>query len=98
MNNTSNNPNKRQDKNKGFEPQIRTIFNYLQNNIVTASMVSEATGIPHKNITRYKRDLEKLGRLFEVEKKPCKKTGFKAWYLSTNSENNPANNQLKLFV
>lgn len=67
-----------------FSNQEKTIFNYLQNHIATASMVSDATGIPQKNITRYKRDLEKRGLLFEVEKKLCKKTGFRAWYISTN--------------
>jgi hypothetical protein len=49
-------------------------------------MVSFATGIPQKNITRYKRDLEKAGKLFEVEKKLCKQTGFRAWYLTTNPD------------
>lgn len=77
--------------------QLKTIFLHLQENIATASMVSEATGIPQKNITRYKRDLEKVGRLWEIEKKHCKKTGFKAWYLTTNPENAPINNQLNLF-
>lgn len=77
--------------------QLKTIFLYLQENIATASMVSDATGIPQKNITRYKRDLEKAGRLWEIEKKHCKKTGFKAWYLSTKPENAPINNQLNFF-
>lgn len=70
--------------------QKQTIFTYLYNNIATASMVSAATGIPQKNICRYKRDLEKAGRLYEIEKKLCKKTGFKAWYLTTNPELFPA--------
>ncbi|MBE0390197.1 hypothetical protein [Flavobacterium sp. PL002] len=69
-----------------FSTQLKTIFHYLQTNISTASMVSEATGIPQKNITRYKRDLEQQGLLFEVEKKLCKLTGFKAWYISTNKD------------
>ena len=60
-------------------------------------MVSAATGIPQKNICRYKRDLEKAGRLWEIEKKLCKQTGFKAWYLTTNPEQAPFNNQLNLF-
>jgi hypothetical protein len=63
-----------------------TIFEYLQNNVATASMVTADTGIPQKCITRYKRDLEKAGKLWEVEKKPCRKTRFKAWYLTTNPD------------
>lgn len=83
-------------KEQSFKTQLKTIFEYLHNNIATASMVSEATGIPQKNICRFKRDLENVGRLWEVEKKLCKKTGFKAWYLTTNPKNKPYTNQLTL--
>lgn len=98
MVNTNNNPlHKRQGKDTDFKSQLKTIFQYLQEHIATASMVSAATGIPQKNICRFKRDLEKAGRLWEIEKKLCKKTGFKAWYLTTNPEQAPFNNQLNLF-
>ena len=96
-NNQLNNPHKRQGKDTDIKNQLKTIFQYLQEHIATASMVSDATGIPQKNICRYKRDLEKAGRLWEIEKKLCKKTGFKAWYLSTNPEQAPFDNQLNLF-
>ncbi len=98
MESTNNNPlHKRQGKDTDFKSQLKTIFQYLQEHIATASMVSAATGIPQKNICRYKRDLEKAGRLWEIEKKLCKQTGFKAWYLTTNPEQAPFNNQLNLF-
>ena len=98
MESTNNNPlHKRQSKDTGFKNQLKTIFQYLQEHIATASMVSAATGIPQKNICRYKRDLEKAGRLWEIEKKLCKQIGFKAWYLTTNPEQAPLNNQLNLF-
>lgn len=84
MENQDNNPNKRQKQGKNKSNQLQTIFQYLLEHIATASMVADATGIPQKNITRYKRDLEKAGLLWEIEKKHCKYTGFKAWYLSTN--------------
>lgn len=71
--------------------QLQTIFLYLEEHVATASMVADATGIYQKNICRYKRDLEKAGRLWETEKKPCKKTGFKAWYLTTNPDKAPKN-------
>ncbi len=97
MKNTNSNPlHKRQGQDTDFKTQLKTIFHYLQEHIATASMVSAATGIPQKNICRYKRDLEKAGRLWEIEKKLCKKTGFKAWYLTTNPDNAPFNNQLKM--
>jgi hypothetical protein len=47
-------------------------------------MISKATGIPQKNICRYKRDLEKHGLIYEVEKNLCKITGFRAYYLTAN--------------
>ena len=95
--NNKNPLHKRQCKDTDFKSQLKTIFQYLQEHIATASMVSAATGIPQKNICRFKRDLEKAGRLWEIEKKLCKKTGFKAWYLTTNPEQAPFNNQLNLF-
>ncbi len=69
----------------------QTIFYYLQDHIATASMVCNAIGIKQKNFTRYKRDLEQAGKLFEVVKEPCKITGCKAWYLSTNPYHNNLN-------
>ncbi len=77
--------------------QKKTIFEYLKKHTATASMVTEATGIPQKCITRYKRDLEKMGLLHEVVKNHCKDTGFRAWYLTTNPDLFPKSNQLNLF-
>ena len=90
---------KRQCKGKKHLTQLQAIFQYLLKHIATASMVSAATGIYQKNICRYKRDLEKAGRLWEIEKTVCKKTGFKAWYLTTNPEQAPKHllTQLNLF-
>ena len=87
----------RQSKGKEFQNQLKTIFHYLKENTATASMVADETGIPQKNICRYKRDLQLSGRLWEVEKRYCKKTGFKAYYLTTDPEKAPSNNQTKLF-
>jgi|GEM_PF-1869628 cysteine synthase len=74
------------NKKKGYSTQLETIFHYLENHTATATMVSKATSIPQKCITRYKRDLEKQGKLYEVQKKFCKATNFRAWYLTTNPE------------
>lgn len=98
-NNPLNSPlHKRQGKDKAKPAQIKTIFYYLHENVATASMVSDETGIPQKNICRYKRDLEKAGMLWEIIKTTCKKTGFKAWYLTTDPDKAPkCSNQLYLF-
>lgn len=77
--------------------QLKTIFHYLQRHTATASMVTEATGIPQKCICRYKRDLEKSGLLAEIKKGPCKITNHLAWFLSTNKALFPKSNQTKLF-
>jgi len=77
--------------------QLQTIFHYLQKRVATASMVSRATGVPQKCITRYKRDLEQTGRLMEIKKTVCEVTGFRAWYLTCNESLFPAKDQLKLF-
>lgn len=86
-----------QDKFKVFRTQKQTIFEYLKEYTATASMIADATEIPQKSICRYKRDLEKQGLLYEVEKRFCKLTGFRAWYLTTNSNLFPKSNQLKMF-
>lgn len=89
------------DTNKGrnFRTQAKTIFRFLWEYTATASMVTESTGVPQKNICRYKRDYEKAGMLWEVKKDTCKITGYKAWYLTTNPEKAPSLDvsQLKLF-
>lgn len=74
----------KQRKGTSHTAQKQTIFCYLKEHIATASMVSEATGVPQKCICRYKRDLEEANLLWEVEKAACKVTGCKAWYLTTN--------------
>jgi len=86
-----------QSKDNQFKNEIRTIFEYLENNVCTASMLSDATGIKQKNICRYKRDLEKAGQLCELYKTYFKTTGFKAWYISANPKLFPKSNQTTLF-
>jgi hypothetical protein len=86
-----------QGKFKHFQNQKKTIFEFLKIYTATASMVSQATGVPQKSICRYKRDLEKQGLLYEVEKRFCKITGFRAWYLTTNPELFPKSNQITMF-
>lgn len=97
MENHKNNPHKRQGKDNRRATQLKTIFHFLENNDATASMVEAATGVHQKCITRYKRDLEKAGLLWETRKALCKHTGFRAWYLTTNPKKAPSTNQLNLF-
>lgn len=84
-------------KDSTFSYQKQLFYAYLKNHTATASMVSEATGIPQKNICRFKREFEIDGLLWELERKICQKTGFPAWYLTTNQELAPIEPQFKLF-
>lgn len=99
----TNHPNspaiKDRNKDSDFQTQAKTIFLFLKEYTATASMLTECLGIPQKNICRYKRDFEKAGLLWEVKKTPCKATGYKAWYLTTDPAKAPAatTSQLKLF-
>ena len=77
------------------KPQIQRMYEYLLTNIATASMLEEALNIKQKCITRYKRELENNGYLYEIYHQKCKETGFKAWYLSTDPYLSPMKNQLK---
>ena len=74
-------------------------YEYLQKHVVTNSMASEAISIPQKNLCRYKAELQKANLLWEVDYRPCRLTGFKAQYLTTNPNLIPAinNRQLSLF-
>jgi hypothetical protein len=73
-----------QGKDNLFIAQKKTVYDYLKRNTATASMVSEATGVTQKNLTRYKRNLEQEGFLKVLFKSQCKLTGFMASYLTTN--------------
>lgn len=84
-----------QSKDTERKTDLKTIFYYLRKNTATMSMVSYATGIPQKSITRYKRDLEKAGQLYELVKDKCKITGYRAWYVTTNPDLFPEDYQLK---
>ena len=75
-----------QSENNHFSTQEKRIYLFLRSRLATTAMISKATGIPEISICRRKRDLEKAGKLWAVEQKACKVTGYKAWYLTTASD------------
>jgi hypothetical protein len=77
---------KLKSKDNYHEVQTRKFKKYLIENTATCTMVSNATGIPQKNLTRYKRHLEDEGKLIELFQARCKDTGFPASYLTCNLE------------
>lgn len=91
-----------QNSNKGKNKlsQTKTVFEYLQQNIATNSMISAITGISRPNICRIKRQLEKMELLWIVKKGKCQITNHRAGYLTTNpaqASYNYDKAQLKLF-
>ena len=76
----------RQPKDNTHEAQEKIVFDYLLLHVASASMVTDATGVPQKNITRYKRTFEDAGRLQQIKKDRCKITGRYVWYLTTNKD------------
>ena len=64
--------------------ELKEVYQYLQNNIATATMVSTALNIYRPNLCRRKRTLEKAGLLVEVKKGICKITRCRAAYLTCN--------------
>lgn len=98
MENNSNHPSGSGQPHRSlfFHNEKQTILEYLREHTVTASMLSEMTGIKQKNICRYKRDLEKGNLLWETEKRKCKITGCYAWYLTTDPAKAPSKDERQL--
>jgi len=70
-------------KRKKYLPDRQVIYLYLQNHVVTASMIEMATGIRICSICRHVRALEKAGKLWRLFRGICKRTKRKAWYLTS---------------
>jgi hypothetical protein len=76
----------RQSKDNTHEAQEKVVYDYLLMHVASASMVTDATGVPQKCICRYKRAYEQAGRLQQIKKDRCKITGRNVWYLTTNKD------------
>lgn len=104
MRRTSKTSLKFSDRNKGTKQshhvQAKRFYKYLQTRVVTCSMACRALKIPQKCLTRYKRDLEKAGVLWEVKYDRCMETGFWAFYITTDPYQEPKNKvkQIKLAI
>ena len=64
--------------------QIRRTIEALEVQPMTSMMLSARTGILRANLTRYIAYLEKRNKVVTVEEKPCKITGHKAKYYSSD--------------
>lgn len=82
--------------NKSQLSQHRTLYAYWLTNTSTSFMASKHLDIPIQNVCRYKRNFEEQGKLWKVKRDRCKVSGFRAWYLSCDPNDN-ITNQLELF-
>lgn len=71
-------------KSINFRRQKQKFYSYLYSHTVTCTAASKALDIPQKNLTRYKRRLERAGVLWVVRRGICPVTGFTAGFLTTN--------------
>ncbi len=86
-----------EDTKRKHKAQKKRFYNYLNKHVVSCTMASKALRIEQKCLTRYKRQLEKNGSLWQVFKHKCKHTNRRVWYITTNLELIPLSNQIKLF-
>lgn len=86
-----------EDTKRKHKAQKKRFYNYLKNHVVSCTMASKALRIEQKCLTRYKRQLEKNGSLWQVFKHQCKHTNRRVWYITTNLELIPQSQQTKLF-
>lgn len=75
---------KKNRKDTYFQDEKQRFLKFLERNTATCSMASKATGIPHKNLCRYKQMLFDEGLIVELFKTKCRVTGRPANYLTAN--------------
>lgn len=86
-----------EDTKRKHKAQKKRFYNYLKKNLCSCTMVSKALRIEQKCLTRYKREFEKCGILWQAKKGKCMHTNRIVWYLTTNPELIPIDKQTKLF-
>ena len=82
---TEHRKQKKQSENTKLNSQKEIFCAFLSKNTATATMAANALRITQKNITRYKSNLEKEGRLMVLFTAKCKITNRQADYLTTDS-------------
>jgi hypothetical protein len=84
-------------KDKALSNQFKVIHKSFYNAPKTMLMASKETGILRANICRYVATLRKSKKIAEVKKGFCEVTKHKAGFLTTNPNQFPKSNQLKMF-
>jgi len=84
-------------KGQDEDKELSAVYEYLQHNIATATMVAVDLDIYRPNLSWRKRALEKTGKLKVVKIGICPVTKHKAAFLTTNPDLFPVKSQLSLF-
>lgn len=67
-----------------YTGQRQALFEFLQTGVYTTSEAAAAINIARKSLTRFKRQLEMQGKLWEVKETICSITGNPAMLITTN--------------
>ena len=89
--------NEKQNKDKAFINQFNRVRKAFYKAPKTMLMVSNETGILRANICRYVRKLRQSDNIAEVKKGLCKISNHRAGYLTTDPDQFPKSNQIKMF-
>lgn len=85
------------NKDKALSNQFKVIHKSFYNAPKTMLMASKETGILRANICRYVATLRESDKIAEVKKGLCKISKHKAGFLTTDPNQFPKSNQLKMF-
>lgn len=96
-NSLSNAFREKHSKDKAFEIQTKRVYKAFFEAPKTMLMVSDETGILRANICRFVASLRKNDQVAEVKKDLCKISKHRAGYLTTNPDQFPKSNQLKMW-
>jgi N-glycosylase/DNA lyase len=77
--------------------EMAVFYDFLSTNITSCTDVAEKTGIPQKNCTRYKKTLQKNGRLQVVKRIRCPITSRYVQGITTDATKFISTIQLTLF-
>lgn len=77
--------------------QINRVYKAFYSAPKTMLMVSNETGILRANVCRYVRAFRQSDKIAEVKKGLCKISKHRAGFLTTNPDQFPQSNQLKMW-
>lgn len=84
-------------KDKALKSQFKVVYQSFYKAPKTMLMVSKETGILRANVCRFVATLRESEKIAEVKKSLCKISKHEAGFLTTDPNQFPKSNQLKMF-